>query len=392
MTSEERRAARRFRRAERRQRKKRELYGDCDDFNKVFTYKHLYHAYRKARRGTTWKGSVQRFSMLAPLNVQALKQKLRRGTYKSPGFREFDTYERGVKRHIKSVVISERVVQRCLCDYALVPILSQSFIYDNGASMKGKGYSFAINRITAKLRQHYRKHGNEGYILLYDFSKFFDRVSHELVKRIVHDSFKDARLIQLAVHFIDMFGSIGLGLGSQISQVLALTSANTLDHSVKELMRIRDYIRYMDDGAIISISKARLVQCLRLMRWICKKLRIRLNSKKTQIVKLSHGFTWLKVRFYLTSKGRVVRKIYKWSITKQRHRMKKLFIRYAEGAIPFETVRHSFESWRAYAKSFHAKQTIRNMLKFFNRLTEVYGGEKIICFTSKSQMCRMALS
>ena len=41
-------------------------------------------------------------------------------------------------RHIRSVHINERVVQRCLCDYSLVPVLSRSFVYDNGASIKIK--------------------------------------------------------------------------------------------------------------------------------------------------------------------------------------------------------------------------------------------------------------
>jgi retron-type reverse transcriptase len=327
---------------------------------------------------------VQRYIALAPLNVYKAYKRLQIGKYKSPGFQEFDVCERGKKRHIKSTVISERVVQRCLCDNAIVPLIGRTFIYDNGASMKNKGYDFAIRRLTNALRKHYRKHGNAGYILVFDFSKFFDNVSHKLIKGIISKQFTDKRLIELIYHFIDMFGDEGLGLGSQISQVMALASANRLDHLVKERLKVKYYGRYMDDGYLIDVSKARLRKCLKALKWICEKLEIKLNAKKTQIIKLSHGFTWLKVRFYLTSTGKVVKKIYKRSITKQRQRLKKLFTKWKNNEIPFKTVKESLESWRSYARKFDAWHTIRNMEKLYNDLLYGARGGKQQCCILKS--------
>lgn len=92
-----------------------------------------------------------------------------------------------------------------------MPVLERTFVYDNGASMKNKGYDFAVRRITQHLHEHYRKYGNEGYILLFDFSKFFDNVSHEVVKAILHKEFTDERLLALTEHFIDAFGDKGMG-------------------------------------------------------------------------------------------------------------------------------------------------------------------------------------
>lgn len=51
-------------------------------------------------------------------------------------------------------------------------MVGRTFIYDNGASMVRKGYDFAIRRMEHHLRHHFRKHGTDGYILLFDFSKF----------------------------------------------------------------------------------------------------------------------------------------------------------------------------------------------------------------------------
>lgn len=368
MNSAERREARYRRRVAKRQQKKFEQCPYADNYDAVFSYDNLYKAYRCCRRGVSWKASVQRYISQAPLNVYNTYVRLQKGTYKSPGFYEFDIYERGKKRHIRSTVIGERVVQRCLCDNALVPLLGRTFIYDNGASMKNKGYDFAVNRITQHLHQHYRKYGNDGYILLFDFSKFFDNVSHELVKRIVREEISDERLLQISDHFIDMFGDVGLGLGSQISQVLSLASANSLDHYIKEVLQIKMYGRYMDDGYLIHPSKEKLVECMHEIKRICDDLDIALNQKKTQIVKLSHGFTWLKIRFYLTDTGKVVKKIYKRSITKMRRKLKTLRRKYDNGEMQFEDVQATWQTWQAYALKFNAWHTVQNMRELYYQL------------------------
>lgn len=368
MTSEERRENRYRRRKKRRTQKKIRVCGVRDNYDWVFSYEHLYGSYKVCRRGVAWKASVQKYIANAPLNIWQTYEKLQKGKYKSAGFYEFTLYERGKIRHIKSVNIEERVVQRCLCDNALVPIIERTFVYDNGASMKRKGYTFAVNRLCQHLREHYRKYGTEGYVLTFDFSKFFDRVSHRVIKGILNKEFNDERLKAITEKFIDAFGAEGLGLGSQISQVLALASANRLDHYVKEVCRIRGYGRYMDDGYLIHPSKEYLRRCLEGIKGICKELEITLNTQKTQIVKLSHGFTFLKVRFFLLASGRIVRKIYHRSVTKMRKKLKALRRRMDEGKMSFDDVYMSWQSWKAYASNFDAYYTIQNMQKLFDRL------------------------
>lgn len=368
VTSEERKEARYRRRVEKRCREKNQKTAAADDFIKVFSYGNLYHAYKCCRRNVAWKASVQRYITQAPLNVLHTYNRLMAGKYKTPGFYEFDLYERGKHRHIRSTVIGERVVQRCLCDNAIVPMLSRTFIYDNGASMENKGYDFAIHRLCQHLREHYRKYGQGGYILLFDFSKFFDNVSHAVVKGILQKQFSDQRILQLSEHFVDAFGSVGLGLGSQISQVLALASANRLDHYVKEVLRIRGYGRYMDDGYLIHPSKEYLQKCMRAIGAICDMLGITLNKKKTQVVKLSHGFTWLKVRFFLAPGGKIVKKIYRRSVTKMRQKLKSFHRRYMNGELTFDDVYSSWQSWKSYALKFNAYHTVQSMGALFTRL------------------------
>lgn len=347
-------------------------------FDTVFSYDNLYKSYVRCRRNVGWKASTQKYIVQAPLNVYQTRQKLLKGKFKSSGFYEFDLFERGKKRHIRSVKIEERVVQRCLCDHALVPVIENTFVYDNGASIKNKGYHFAMNRMKRHLQYHYRKYGNEGYILLFDFHHFFDNVSHEHVKKIIADHFDDQRIVDLTYHFIDNFGDVGLGLGSQISQTLALASCNKLDHVIKEKLQVKCYGRYMDDGYLIHPDKEYLKKCLQVIKELCNELGIILNEKKTQIVKLSHGFTWLKGRFYLTPTGKVIKKIYKRSVTRERRKLKKLKKFCDSGKVTVNDVWCAFQSWRAYALHFNAYHTIQNMEILYNQLYGKKGNTHVL--------------
>jgi len=368
LNSMERREARYQRRVAKRREKHNTRMKTADNFEAVFSYANLYRAYKCSRRGVSWKSSVQKYITNAPLNIYQTRKKLLSGKYKSPGFFEFDICERGKLRHIRSTMISERVVQRCLCDNALLPALVPSFVYDNGASLQDKGYDFAMDRLEQHLHEHYREHGQNGYILLFDFRKFFDNVSHAIVKQALHKHFTDDKILALSECFIDAFGDIGLGLGSQISQVLALSSADRLDHAMKEVFRIRGYGRYMDDGHLIHESKEYLQTCLDGIKAICKALEINLNEKKTQLVKLSHGFTWLKARIFLTPTGKVIRKICKSSITRERRKLKRLHKLFIVGKISFEDIRTSWQSWKGYALKFDAWNTVQTMGKLYDRL------------------------
>lgn len=151
MNSKERHELRYQRRKQKRLEKKRKFDEIYCDYNKVFTFDNLYHSYKQCCKGVGWKSSTHKYRTNALLNVNSTYKMLRDGTFKSKGFYEFNIIERGKPRHIQSVHISERVVQRCLCDYSLVPILKRSFIYDNGACIKLRGIDFALNRMNRHL-------------------------------------------------------------------------------------------------------------------------------------------------------------------------------------------------------------------------------------------------
>ena len=368
MTSEERKEARYKRRKEKREDKRGAALAEYGSLEAVTEISSLVKAYRKARCGVGWKESVQRYGMNMLRNAVKARADILAGKDVRRGFVEFDIMERGKPRHIKSVHISERVAQRSLCENALIPALTRSLIYDNGASLKGKGITFALNRLTAHLHRHYRKHGANGYVLTIDFKSYFENINHGHIEQMLRKSFIDERLITFAMGFVKAFGDKGLGLGSEVSQILAIAYPNTVDHYIKERLRIKGYGRYMDDLYLLHENKEYLWRCLAELREMFAEIGITLNEKKTRITKLSRGFVFLKTRFVLTENGKVIRKPARDSVVRQRRKLKK-FRRFLEtGEMSLAQIENSYMSWRGYISHKDAHRAIVNIDKLYNKL------------------------
>ena len=368
MTSEERRENRYQRRKSSRLEKKQAEIGKYDDFERVASLDSLYEAAKEASQGVDWKASVQRYNSLLLFNISKTRTELLTGKDIRRGFICFDICERGKLRHIKSVHFSERVVQKSFCKNVLYPTFTRSLIYDNGASQKGKGTHFATKRLVTHLRRHFRKYGREGGILLIDFSDYFGNIAHEPLFYIYKRFFSDPRLVALGECFISAFGDRGLGLGSETSQINAVMLPNRADHYAKEILRIKGYGRYMDDTCLIHHDIAYLEECLERLRAIYSEAGIVINEKKTRIVDLKHGFTFLKTRFFITETGRIIKKPCRKSITRQRRKLKKQARLAESGVLTFEEVRRSYASWRGSMAHRDAYRTVQSMDRLFNGL------------------------
>lgn len=382
MTSEERREARYERRKAKRMEKRRRVLERYGDYYGVINRNALSQAAIEATNNVKYKASVKRFMLRRLTNVGELNQKLMYRKDVRKGFICFPLMERGKLRRIMSVHFSERVPQKSLNRNALVPVLTRSLIHDNGASQKNKGTGFAMKRLVTHLRRHYRHHGTEGYVLLIDFKDYFGSIDHERVKQIVREAFDDENIVWLTELFIDAYYEHnvtvkklleaethrGLGLGSEVNQTLAITYPNRLDHFVKEVLGIKGYGRYMDDSYLIHRSKKYLEDCLRKIREICKRLKITLSKKKTTIVKLSHGFRYLKSQIYLTATGKILRKPCHDSIVKERRKLKKQKKLVDSMLMNFSDVRCSYNSWKGSMKNRNARRTVHSMNKLFDRL------------------------
>ena len=120
----------------------------------------LYQAFLAAKKESYWKESVQKYELNILSNLYCLQQDLLNNKYSPAPFFEFKLQDRGKIRWIKANTIRDRIVRHALCDNVLNPLLEKSLIYDNGASIKGKGISFTRKRLETHLHRFFRKERN----------------------------------------------------------------------------------------------------------------------------------------------------------------------------------------------------------------------------------------
>ena len=367
MNSAERREARYQRRKAKREEMKRKR-NEGHDFQTVSEFGSLRKAFYQARKGTNWKASVQNYGCNVLRNSYTYSQKMRKHQKISKGFIEFDLCERGKKRHISSVHITERVVQKSVCNFGLAPVISKSLVYENGASIKGKGTGFSEEFLVKQLRKHYRKSGfnNSGYIVLGDGHDFFASLKHEVVYKNLCKMITDTELVNQTMDFVNAFDK-GLGLGSEVCQINAVAYSNDIDHHIKDDMGYL-FNKYMDDWYVIVDTKEEADKVLEFVTKMYAELGISMNENKTQKVKLSHGFTWLQTRYYLTETGKVIRKPSHKKITRDRRKLKKMAALCKAGKATYRDALNVYVSFVGYMKGKHAYWTKKNMEKLFHDL------------------------
>lgn len=347
---------------------KKEHLKKYDDFNNFSSISSLFKAGLNAMRGVFWKDSSQRFYLGMLFRTTKQHKKLQSGKKVQQGFITFYISERGKTRKIDSVHIDERIIQKSLCNNAMIPILYNSVIYDNSASQKNKGTHFAIARIKKFLHRYYREYGNIGYVLNIDFKKYFESIPHEVLKKIFREKFKDERLIKTLDDFVDAFGERGLGLGSETSQINAVVHINEIDHYIKEQARIKGYNRYMDDSIIIHPDKDFLQKLFGVLKEYYAKFGVTINTKKTHICDLKHGFKYLQTRIFMTDTGKIILKPCRESITRERRKLKKQAKKFYSGDMTLEEIEQSYQSWRGAMKHRNANRTVYSMDMLYRKL------------------------
>jgi len=300
------------------------------------------------------------------------------------------------------------VINRAVCDYILNPSLHRFLIYDNGASVKGKGIGFTRKRLDVHLHRYYRRYGtNKGYVLLIDFKKFFDNIDHEKLINYINEKIPDEAAMGIVRYLIstfevdvshmtdeeyahcreEVFSSLdyyndipksartgekmmrkSLGIGSQISQISGILYPTEMDNFCKIVRGNHLYDRYMDDTAIIHESKDYLKSLLNddIVR-ICTDLGIHVNQKKTQICPLTN-FTFLKTKYTLTETGEVIHRMPHDNIVRQRNKLKSLSKKVNNGELPYVDAQNEYRSWRGNAQWYNAYHTIQRMDKLYNDL------------------------
>ncbi|MDR0384418.1 MAG: RNA-directed DNA polymerase [Christensenellaceae bacterium] len=280
----------------------------------------LLRAHKKASHSRKHKPSVMKFEVDKLANVSELLDELIHKTYRIGSYKKFYVYE-PKKREIQFLPYRDKVVEHVLCDEILNPFFQRRVIYDNCGCVIGKGWYFAIKRVRHHLRQMLiEREGRlnkdrEIYCLKCDIKKYFPSMSHDVIRRGIGERIADKDIRDLFDMFVDSYATPdkylednniprlscnrGVPIGNQISQVLGYFFLDPMDKYIKERLRIKHYIRYMDDFIIFHHSKERLEEILSsIKKGLSGSLQLELNEK-TQIVKVDKSIKFLGINFFI---------------------------------------------------------------------------------------------
>jgi RNA-directed DNA polymerase len=254
----------------------------------------LQFAFWRASRGKAGHRDVQSFARDLDIHLLRLRAQLLEGNINVGNYRQFRIFE-PKERIITAPCFGERVLHHALmavCE----PILDRRLIFDTYACRTGKGREAAIARSKAFSKQF-------GWFLKLDIRKYFDSVHHDVLMVALSCVFKDPILLACFQSIIRSYSGkpdsgTGIPIGSLTSQHFANFYLGSLDRFIKETIRLKGYVRYMDDMILWGDSHAQLDRIrLDLESFLHAQLRLQFRPHPF-INKTSNGVSFLGAKIF----------------------------------------------------------------------------------------------
>lgn len=339
-------------------------------WERLVSFENLYHAFRRAARGKSERLYCARFSYHRERELLELKRELEDGSYRHGGYRSFEVRD-PKRRQVKAAAFRDRVVHHALCN-VIEPIFEARFIADSFACRKGKGTLAALERCRALARRY-----RDGYVLKSDVSKYFYSVDHALLRRILERAIADERVLALCAHILassedarfrayfpddELFAlerPTGIPIGNLTSQLFSNIYLAELDRFIKQTLRHKAYLRYMDDFLLFGPDKRALWEELaRVEDFLAERLRLRLHPRKRTVSPVRCGVDWVG---YMVFPDRV--RLRRRNIFRFRARNRRLRRLLRARLIPVSRVRDSVVSFLGYARHAQAVRLTERLLE-----------------------------
>jgi RNA-directed DNA polymerase len=240
------------------------------EFYRLTTLDNLWNCWEHARSNKSGRLRIQRFAEDPLGHLITIQNRLRERRYTFGPYKVFTVREKKF-RDVVDAPMKDRIVHWLIYQY-LLPIWQPRFIHDTYGNLPGRGTHAAIRRLAQFARGEHAE-----WVLQLDISKYFYSVNHALLKERALRYIGDHELRMLMISLIDSFrtdGSYdhlfaestlyrqtpdrGMPIGNLTSQLFANIFLNDFDHWVKETLRVKRYVRYVDDMAILGESREQL--------------------------------------------------------------------------------------------------------------------------------------
>jgi len=284
-----------------------------------FSFEELVQAYFDCRRTKRNTPTALAFEQNLERNLIELDGELRDGSYR-PGRSICFIITHPKPREVWAADFRDRIAHHLLYN-RIGRRFEQAFITDSCACIEGRGTSYAVTRLEAKVRSQTQNWSVPGYYLKCDLANFFvsidKHVLHALIVRKVTESwwlrlaetilFHDPRtdyqlqsprdLVERVPYhkrLVNQAPHLGLPIGNLSSQFFANILLDVLDQYVKHAILAKHYVRYVDDFVLLHTSKDWLLAALKdISIFLPTRLHLRLNPSKTILQPIDRGIDFV---------------------------------------------------------------------------------------------------
>lgn len=369
MTSNERREARYRRRQEARLRRKQARSDAIGGVESAMTYHDLYKHGKDCCSNVRWKLSVQNFERHMFSKTAINTRNIRNGTWRPGRCTSFILNERGKTRPIDAPVIMDRQVHKAYTKNVLLPLYLPDMIWNNGASLEGKGFAFSKKMLKKDLHSYYRHYGTEGNVILLDFKQFFPSAPHKTIyerhdKLILDEGLRAIGDRIVAANKKD----VGMPLGVEPSQAEMIALPSALDNYIKCQLRMKYAGHYMDDYYILVPPDIDAKQLLQLIVTKATSLGFTISLSKTKISPIRKAFKYCKAKYTLTSTGAVIVNGNRDGMKRARRKIKAFYQKVQDGEMTYMDLWASVHGMLAYFKSYDDHARVLKLRRLFYSL------------------------
>ncbi len=248
-----------------------------------FSFRALVEAWLDCRRTKRNSAAALEWELDAEHNLIALARRLNAGQWR-PGRSICFVITRPKPREVWAAPFPDRIVHHLLYNH-IGDRFERTFIADSCACIKGRGTLYAAKRIEAKVRSITQNWSRPAHYLKCDLANFFVRIDKRILwgllaaripepwwrdlahQVLFHDPRQDVdlrgnpRLLERIPPYKSLFNQqaqFGLPIGNLSSQFFANVYLDVLDRFVKHELRVRHYVRYVDDFILLHESAQQL--------------------------------------------------------------------------------------------------------------------------------------
>lgn len=247
-------------------------------FEKYISKENYYLAVKNATRHKSGKKRKYKKARYFKSNVEKLKPSLLEyaRNFKSEKHKRVEIYD-GIQRKKRTIIVPsmrEQVVHHMVVN-VMKPIWLKSMYEHSYGSIPNKGAHLAKKTIEKWI---HNKDKDMKYCLKLDISKFFDSIPHDILKSKLALQIHDKQFLNIFYEILSV-QEVGIPLGFYTSQWIANWYLTDLDHYIKEILKVKYYVRYMDDMVLFGASKKRLHKVRKCIQgYLENELGLRLKS------------------------------------------------------------------------------------------------------------------